>query len=224
MAKGQAKKQREEQQAVPAEETPKPEVDEPELPEQVDSDSPPSEEAILDKIAAILPEELVDVLRERARRLAQPPAAEITGESVQVVVFNLEEGSYAIKAIYVETIEPLQDLTPIPCTPDFVVGVVNLRGRILSVLDLHRFLGLPAISTDGAHVIAVRAAGLEVGILASQVRDVRPLLMEELNPVLPTTVGIAASYTLGLTSDMIVFLDLQALMRDERIVVWEEVG
>jgi len=171
----------------------------------------------------LTPAEVVQVLQKRTRALAQiPPAAE-TGETIPVVVFAVGEEMYAIEAKHVEGVYPLEGLTPIPCTPDFVVGVVNLRGRILSVLDLHRFLGLQGVATGGqAQVIAVSAAGLELGLVASEVRTVTTLPVASLGPALPTTGMTAAQYTRGVTSDLLVLLDLQALLQDPRIVVQEE--
>lgn len=239
-----------EEEPTPLEETVAAQVEQPESPEAEEQlpepaavqQPPPSEvpvqEPSADEVSAgqsvepvsgkgvdLLPADLLEVFQERARRLARPPEEDLAGETTQVVVFALGQESYAVEAAFVETIVPLERITPVPCTPDFVVGVINLRGRILSVIDLHRFLGQTPIPRDSeTQVIAVRAAGLEVGILANQVRDVQPLLLEDLRPALPTASSKAAAYTRGLTPGMVVFLDLQALLKDERIIVWQEVG
>ncbi len=168
--------------------------------------------------------EAAQVLQRRARALAQVPPAEEGGTAVPVVVFALGQETYGIEATCVENIYPLEDLTPVPCTPDFVAGIVNLRGRILSVVDLHRFLGLEYTATgEEARVIAVHAAGLEVGLLASEVRAVRTMRLDDLQPALPTTTRVAAGYTRGVAADMVVLLDLEALLSDRRMVVHEEV-
>jgi purine-binding chemotaxis protein CheW len=168
--------------------------------------------------------EVTQVLQRRARALAQVPPAEEEGAAVPVVVFALGQETYGVEATFVENIYPLEDLTPVPGTPDFVAGVVNLRGRLLCVVDLHRFLGLEHTAIDEeAQVIAVDAAGLEVGILASEVRAVSTLRLDGLQPALPTTTRVAADYTRGVTADMLVLLDLEVLLSDHRMVVYEEV-
>ncbi len=170
------------------------------------------------------PEDVRQVLAARAQTLAQVPPAEEQGATVQVVVLSLGEEVYGVEAKYVEGIYPLEGLTQVPCTPDFVVGVVNLRGRILSIVDLHQFLGLGKTAVDeNTQVVGVNVAGIEVGFLANVVRSVGPLNQDKLEPVLPTTARIAAEYTRGVTSDLLVFLDLEALMRDPRMTVQEEV-
>lgn len=180
-----------------------------------------------DQIVTVLeedlpPEEVERILRDRAQELSRTLVEESPGATAEVVTFALGTEVYAIEARYVENIYPLEDLTAVPCTPDFVVGVVNLRGRIFSVVDLRRFLGLePTPSGEQSQVIAVNAAGLEVGLLASDVRSVELLALDKLEAALPT-MTYAAEYTRGITADLVVFLDIEALLRDQRMVVHEE--
>ena len=170
------------------------------------------------------PEEVARVLQARAQALARKPAEEGEGQTAQIAVFALGEEIYGIEATHVENIYPLEGLTPVPCTPDFVIGVVNLRGRIFSVVDLHSFMGLNTIAVDeNTQVIAINVAGLEVGLLANDVRSVGALPLSSLEPALPTITHVAAEYTRGVTSEMMVLLDLEAIMRDRRMIVHEEV-
>jgi purine-binding chemotaxis protein CheW len=170
------------------------------------------------------PEEVARILQARAQALAQAPAEESADSIAQVVIFALGDESYGIGATHVENIYPLEGLTPVPCTPDFVVGIVNLRGRIFSVIDLHSFMGLGTVTVDeNTQVIAVSVAGLEVGLLANDVHSVGALSLSNLEPVLPTVTHIAAEYTRGVTPEMIVLLDLEAIMQDRRMIVHEEV-
>lgn len=173
---------------------------------------------------AMSPEEVSRILQARAQTMAEIPPTEGEGATVQVVLFTLGDEVYGIEAGYVENIYPLEGLTPVPCTPDFVVGVVNLRGRIFSVIDLHRFMGLAGVTTDeNTLVIATNVAGLEVCLLANNVLSVGTMALDKLGPALPTATHIAAEYTRGVTSDLAVLLDLEALMRDRRMIVHEEV-
>lgn len=168
--------------------------------------------------------EVALILQQRTRALAAIPPQEEKSEAVEAVIFALGESRYAIDVQHVTGIFPLEGLTPTPCTPDFVVGIINLRGRILSVIDLQRFLGLePTPLGDRAQVIAASAAGLEAGILASKVHAVRPIPLGDLKPTLPTSTRLAVEFTRGVTPDLIVFLDLEKLLSDERMIVREEV-
>lgn len=168
--------------------------------------------------------EIALILQQRTRALAAIPPQEEKSEAVEAVVFDLGESRYAIDVRHVSGIFALEGLTPTPCTPDFVVGIINLRGRILSVIDLQRFLGLePTPLGDRAQVIAVNAAGLEAGILASKVHAVRPISLGDLKPAPATSTPLAVEFTRGVTPDLTVFLELDKLFGDERMIVREEV-
>jgi len=164
------------------------------------------------------------VLEKRARALARATEVE-TGETMQFVVFSLANETYGIPTGYVKEVQPLGDVSPVPCTPDFVVGVINIRGSIYSVVDIRQFLGVPKQEvTDLTKVILVDAAGLEVGVLADDVSGSMSIAMAEIKPSLATTASIKEEYIQGVTKDMLIILNLDALMRDERVVVHEEVA
>jgi chemotaxis signal transduction protein len=78
----------------------------------------------------------------RAAVLAEVPLEEDGGEQVELVVMRLGEEFYALEARFVFDIRPFERITRVPRTPAWVAGVVNHRGRILSVIDLQRFFGL----------------------------------------------------------------------------------
>ena len=84
------------------------------------------------------------VLEERALALAIEPArAEADDEWIEVVEFTLAHERYAVASEHVREVYPLEDFTPLPCTPHFVLGIINLRGEILSVIDIKKFFDLP---------------------------------------------------------------------------------
>src|SRR4029077_20843283 len=90
------------------------------------------------------------VLRTRARALARPPVQRPAAHTwLEVLEFRLAQESYAIETRYVREVYPLKDLTPLPCTPPFVLGIVNVRGRILPVIDLKKFFDLPERGLNG---------------------------------------------------------------------------
>lgn len=144
--------------------------------------------------------------------------------ALEVLEFRLAQERYAVEANRVREVQPLGDLTPLPCTPAFVLGIVNVRGRILPVLDLKRFFELPEEGiTDLHRIIIVRGADLEFGLLADVIVGLRALPTESLQPSLPTLTGIHADYLKGVTADRLVVLDLARLIEHPRIVVNEEV-
>lgn len=165
------------------------------------------------------------ILRARARALARPPdRAEAAGSSLELLEFRLARESYAIETRHVREVYPLKSLTPLPCTPPFVLGIVNVRGRIVPVIDIKKFFDLPDQGlTDLHRIILVRGGDLELGLLADVTVGMRTVPMDSLQASLPTLTGIRADYLKGVTGDRLVVLDLDRILSDPKIVVDEEV-
>lgn len=81
---------------------------------------------------------LEQALAQRAELLRQVTQIDATGERLDVVVFRLGNDHYAIEAQYIHEIRGLSSVTPVPCTPDFVLGVTTIRGSIFSVIDIRQ--------------------------------------------------------------------------------------
>lgn len=173
------------------------------------------------------PEEKRKILRARARRLATTGKAEVTAPHslLEVVEFVLGPEHYGIESCHIREIHPLSEFTPLPCTPPFVLGLVNVRGQILSIIDIKKLFDLPERGlTDLNKVIIVHANHMEVGILADAMVGVRPIAQEELHPALPTLTGIRAEYLKGITKDPMMVLDAEKILSDEKILVNEVVN
>lgn len=167
------------------------------------------------------------VLRERARRLARDTTAELieTGPVLEVIEFALAHERYALEASYVREVQPLHDLTPLPGAPEFVRGLVNLRGEILAVIDMKRFFDLPERGIGDLHsVLFVEGAGMSFGLLADQVLGTRRLPLASLQPALPTLTEVRADYLRGVTAERLVVLDGARLLSDPRLVVRDDAG
>jgi len=151
----------------------------------------------------------------------RPPVA---GASLEVLEFRLAQERYALEIRWVQEVCPLKELTPLPCTPPFVLGIVNVRGRILPVLDVKKFFDLPEQGlTDLHRIILVRGNDLELGLLADVIVGVRSLPVDCLQPALPTLTGIRSDYLKGVTAERLVVLDLAHILADPKIIVHEEV-
>ena len=172
-------------------------------------------------------------LEERARSLAHPPAEEeVEGETLRLVAFSLKEERYGVEITLVHEIQPLDSRTwsRVPCTPGFIVGAVNIRGRIYSVMDIGRFLGLPSRPlSETAHVLLVRGGdreveeGMELSILADDLPQVVNVPLAEVQPPSATISNQAQKYVRGVTADMLIILDLERLLSEPGIRVHEEV-
>lgn len=173
-----------------------------------------------------LPEEVKRILRERAQALAKPLAEIRTpAEVLDVLVVSLAGERYGIETAYILEVISLRELTPVPCTPPVVLGLVNHRGRILPVLDLRRLFDLPGQGvTEGSRVAAVEVGGMTFGIFADAVAGTIRVAAHEIAHPSVTVTGDRQAFIRGVTGEMVAVLDLETLARDPRIVVNEEVG
>jgi purine-binding chemotaxis protein CheW len=166
-----------------------------------------------------------EILKARARELARPAKAEpIKGKALEVIEFRLAQERYAIEHEYVREVVSLREFTPMPCTPVFIAGVMNLRGQILPLIDIKKFFDLPEVGITDLHaVIVVRVGDIELGLLVDAIAGVLAIPTEVIQPSLPTLTGIRAKYLKGVTDQMLVILDVSRMLIDPKIVVDEEV-
>ena len=163
------------------------------------------------------------LLKTRARALALEPLGQVTeGASLVVLEFRLASETYAMELCWVRETLPLKDLTPVPCTPPFVLGLINVRGEIISVINIGKFFDLPEKGlTDLNKVIILSGEGMEFGVLADAIVGVRSISQAELQAPLPTLTGVREEYLKGVTRERTIILDGKKLLSDGNIVVRE---
>lgn len=171
----------------------------------------------------LTPDEKQGILRKRAQVLARQLEQEQgVGASLDVLEFLLTYESYAIEMRWVAETYPLKDLTPLPCTPAFVAGIINVRGRILSVIDIRKFFDLPEKGlTNLNKVIIVHNEEMEFGILVDEILGTRSIPLSEIQPPLPTLTGIREEYLKGVTRERTAILDGAKLLTDRKLIVHE---
>ena len=168
-------------------------------------------------------EDITRVLEERARALARSSEAdETSGETIGMVVLAVGDERYGVEVQEVQEIEPLDKITPIPGTPAFWSGVVNLRGSMYPVLDIERYLGLPSSEeVESPKVALVSRNGLSVGLLVDEVPEIRQVKVSDIGP--PVADGSSkAEVVRGVTPDMLSVLDLEALLSDPALVIEDD--
>ena len=182
--------------------------------------------AALENIWAPSAEETRLILQTRALTLAQEASLGQGVEDVtEVLEFTLAYERYAVETQYVNQVAMLEQLIPLPCTPDFVLGIVNLRGAILPVLDLKNFFELPVKGlTDLNKIIFLQSEKVLFGILADEIIGVRNTRLRDVQSSLPTLTGIRKDYLRGVTPERVTLLDAEKLLTSEYIVVQEQVA
>lgn len=195
----------------------------------------------LERLDEITPEMMHQIWAQRAAKLAEVPGEEDKGEQIDLVLIRLGREVYGLDAQHVSVIRQPDRITPVPRVPGWVAGIVNVRGRILSVVDLQRFFGLPASRDDQdsgsgiSQLVVVEAPGMEVALLAQDVLTIEALPASQLEDATGTVRGLRPEYVRGVaeynggtatggTGTMLVVLDLPALLADERLIIHEEIA
>lgn len=166
------------------------------------------------------PERAREILSERARRAARTPVS-AAGEMVDVVEFRLGDERFAFELGYVREVVPLRGAAVVPGAPPFVHGVINLRGKIIAVLDLRQFFGISAVSPEaGGKVIILNDGTVDrFGILAEEVTGIASLATATLDKPPPSFTGIRAALTRGITGDRLALLNAKSLLTEEELKV-----
>jgi purine-binding chemotaxis protein CheW len=182
-----------------------------------------SAQVALESGLSLTSEEKKRILKARAKLLArEAEKEELDQDYLGVVEFLLAYETYAIESAYVREVYPLIEITPLPGTPPFIQGIVNIRGQILSVIDLKKFFELPEKGLfDLNKIIIVRDDNMEFGILADAVLGIRKLAGGEVEAVPPTLTGIRAQYLKGVTRERMVILDAAKILSDKNIIISE---
>jgi purine-binding chemotaxis protein CheW len=191
------------------------------------------------------------ILAQRAARLAEAPVEEEAGEQIMLVLVRLGREVYGLDAQYVGRIRPVEQITRVPRVPNWVAGVTNLRGHVLSVVDLRILFGLPSISTNGhrgnghgddsapkapeqgsAYLVAIETPEMELALLVDAVLSVVALPVSQIQETTSTIRGLRAEHVMGIgkwratpgdKEELLAVLDMAALASDERLIIHEEI-
>lgn len=166
------------------------------------------------------PERVRALMDERARRLARPPAQSEETDAIAVMTFALGTERYAIETEYVREVVRLADFSPVPGAPDFVLGVTNLRGEVLCLVDLRTFFDVPSKRlTELSRIVVVGMETAEFGILVDEAFEMATLRPNDIVPPPESVAGIGRECLLGVTREALIVLDGAALLRDPRLFV-----
>lgn len=166
------------------------------------------------------------ILKTRARALAQEPEQAFAARSfIEIVEFRLASETYGLESSFVREVYPLEDFTPLPGMPFFVLGIINIHGQILSVVDLKKFFNLPDKGLGELNkVIILQNGRMEFGVLADAVLGTRSIPLDAIQAPPVTVTGIGAEYLKGVTGERVILLDAQEILADEKIIVNELVS
>ncbi|MEW6542431.1 MAG: chemotaxis protein CheW [Nitrospirota bacterium] len=153
-----------------------------------------------------------------------PAAAEkdvngVTEDFCQLVTCRVGREEFAVDILSVQEINRMVEITKVPKAPSFVEGVINLRGRIIPVLDLRRRLGIPeAGRTAQSRIVVVNVGGRVIGLVVDAVSEVLRIPRSTIEPPPSTGASAGAEFIQGvgkINDRLLTLLDLKRLLTPE---------
>jgi len=144
-------------------------------------------------------------------------------EVIQLVTFRLKDETYGINVMQVQEVLRISEIAPVPGAPEYVLGIINLRGNVVTVIDTRTRFGLPIGELDDAsRIVIIESDQQVVGILVDSVAEVVELQQSEIDA--PPNIGNEESsrYIQGVASrddDLLIVVDLNKLLTEEE---WSE--
>lgn len=142
----------------------------------------------------------------------------VAAEPLQLVCFELGNEEYGVGIQFVKEIIRKPEITKLPNAPQFILGVINLRGQILPIISLHERFHLPQPDSTETKVVIVECGGLLVGMEVDEVREVLTLDGERISAAPPLATTINSSFIQGvgkLNDRLLIILDVERILTED---------
>lgn len=140
---------------------------------------------------------------------------------IKVIVFQLKDEEYGVEVDQVRSIERMQHITRVPRTPDFVKGVINLRGVVTPIIELRNRFGIEEIeTTDSTRIIIVAVGNMEVGLIVDAANDVVDIPNDVVEPPPQVVGGLEADYLRGVAKmdkRLLILLNLDKVLNPKEL-------
>jgi purine-binding chemotaxis protein CheW len=155
---------------------------------------------------------------------ADPDAiAREPGDSMHVVEFRLGSQIFGGAIESLSEIQPFHEVTPMPCVPPFILGLINVRGVLLPLLDLRQLLDSPPGAAGRSdQILVVDAAGMTVGFPVDAVLGVAEISLESLQSATGEAIGMKTEFVRGITEQNLIVLDFEKILSNEALLIYEE--
>ncbi len=144
---------------------------------------------------------------------------------IQLVTFRLQDESYGINVMQVQEVLRVSEIAPVPGAPVYVLGIINLRGNVVTVIDTRTRFGLPTAElSDSSRIVIIESDKQVVGILVDSVAEVVELRTSEIDSAPNVGNEESSRYIQGVATrneNLLIVVDLNKLLTKEE---WAEVG
>ena len=146
-------------------------------------------------------------------------------EVLQWVTFKLEEETYGINVMQVQEVLRYTEIAPVPGAPSYVLGIINLRGNVVTVIDTRARFGLMGAEvTDNSRIVIIEAEKQVIGILVDSVAEVVYLRSSEIDSAPNIGTEESAKFIQGVSNrdgELLILVDLNKLLNDDE---WDELS
>ena len=154
-----------------------------------------------------------------------PINQDIQDPLLQWVTFRLDEEKYGINVMAVQEVLKVTEITQVPGAPDFVLGIINLRGNVVTVIDARTRFGLEyRKQDDNSRIVIMEAGDQEVGILVDSVAEVVYMRSSEIEPAPSVGSDESSKFIQGVNSagaELLILVELDKLLSEQE---WEEIA
>ena len=144
---------------------------------------------------------------------------------LQWVTYRLGDETYGINVMQVQEVLRYTEIAPVPGAPDYVLGIINLRGNVVTVIDTRaRFCLMPADTTDNTRIVIIESDEQVVGILVDSVAEVVYLKSSEIDSAPNVGTEESAKFIQGVSNrdgELLILVDLNKLLSDDE---WNELS
>ncbi|ALU44827.1 MULTISPECIES: chemotaxis protein CheW [Pseudoalteromonas] len=159
------------------------------------------------------------------RILSADKNADSNDEVLQWVTYKLEDETYGINVMQVQEVLRYTEIAPVPGAPTYVLGIINLRGNVVTVIDTRSRFGLPSSEvTDNSRIVIIEAEKQVVGILVDSVAEVVYLRSSEIDSAPNIGTEESAKFIQGVSNregELLILVDLNKLLSDDE---WDELS
>lgn len=152
-------------------------------------------------------------------------AGDSKDEVLQWVTYRLDEETYGINVMQVQEVLRYTEIAPVPGAPDYVLGIINLRGNVVTVIDTRSRFGLPPTDiTDSTRIVIIESDEQVVGILVDSVAEVVYLRSSEIDSAPNVGTEESAKFIQGVSNrsgELLILVDLNKLLSDDE---WDEMS
>jgi purine-binding chemotaxis protein CheW len=159
-----------------------------------------------------------------SEKKATASANDPNDEVLQWVTYRLDEETYGINVMQVQEVLRYTEIAPVPGAPDYVMGIINLRGNVVTVIDTRARFGLPSSEiTDNSRIVIIESDEHVVGILVDSVAEVVYLRSSEIDSAPNVGTEESAKFIQGVSNrdnELLILVDLNKLLTDDE---WDDV-